>query len=163
MANITILDTGYPNNTNGGTQESTGNMANSGSAIELKSVEVDYERNSNNDNSPVPGKYSNSPLSFVSVNNPKLNIKGVLDRQSTADMDLITELDKLCTTKGIKLLYYNSTSDGYRDLTDSLGSTDTHHLLNLTKHFHGRIISFRITHSSSVTHLRYSLVYEVTG
>src|SRR3990167_4777867 len=117
MANLTILDTGYPSVTQSGTQESATNRANSGNAIELKAVEMVYSRGAGTDSNQAIGRYypefttsiSPSVVNFASVEVPKIVITGVLDRKTTADMDLVTELDKLITTKGVKLLYYNNT------------------------------------------------------
>jgi len=170
MANITILDTGYPNTVNNGDIESTSLRANSGTAIELKAVEMTFDRGAGLDNGPAIGKYYEADkvgiteTNFASVDNPKITISGVLKRSSTTDMDLIPELDKLVTTKGVKLLYYNSTTDGYRDLTDSLGKTDTYHLSSSsTKHLHIRVKAFSIRHTSDKLLLRYTLTCEVTG
>lgn len=163
MANITILDSGYPNIINSGTQESSSNMANGGTAIELKAVEVSYGIGSGIDNSPVVSKYSETELNFASTENAKMTITGLIDRKVTADMDLIPEFKKLVTTKGIKVLYYNSTTDGYRDLTDSLGSTDSYHLSNTTPHLHIRVRFFTIRHTGRGTILRYTLTCEETA
>lgn len=172
MANLTILDTGYPNTTNNGSQESATNRANSGSAITLQAVEISYDRGASVDNSPAIGRFYNdfgaglspAPLSLASVDAPKIRISGVLSRISSSDMDLIPQLDKLCTTRGIKLLYYNSTSDGYRDFTDSLGSTDSEHTSQLGSaipHLHVRFKTFTIRHTSDKLLLRFDLMCEV--
>lgn len=169
IANISILDTGYPNITNDGEQESTTNMANAGEEIELKSVEMNYDRSAGLDTGPSIGKYYSSTeiaqteINFASVDNPTIVINGVLNRTSSTDMDMIPELDKLVTTKGIKIVYYNSTTDGYRDLTDSIGSTDTYHLSNGTKHLHVRVKSFSIRHTTNTLLLRFTLTCEVTA
>lgn len=178
MANIVLLDTGYPNITDSGDQESTANRANSGSAINLKSVELNYSRGAGLDTGPTIARYYSdyttnlapTQVNFGSVENPKITISGVIDRTDTTDMDLIAQLDRLVTTKGIKLLYYNNTTDGYRDLTDSLGtdnSNDVHKTNNFsgtsTPHLHVRISSFQIRHTSGGSSLRYTLVCEVTA
>lgn len=169
MANLTVLDTGYPNTTNNGTQLSTANRANSGNAIELKAAEATFDASAGLDNTPIPAKYFDtdvnttaSQVTFASVENPKITISGVLKRNSETDMNLIPELYKLVTTKGIKVLYYNSTSDGYRDLTDSLGSTDSYHVTG-TKHLHIRVKNFSIRHTSDKMLLRYTLTCEIVG
>ena len=169
MANITILDTGYPNTVNNGDIELTTKRANAGSAIELKAVEMTYSRGAGLDVGPSIGKYytvnkyAQTEVNFASVENPKITISGVLRRNVTTDMDLIVELDKLVQTKGVKILYYNSTTDGYRDITDSIGQLDTYHLSNLTKHFHIWVKSFSIRHASDKMLLKYDLVCEVTA
>lgn len=172
ISSITIFDTGYPNTINDGTRESATNRANSGTAIVLQAVEASYERRAGYDNTPAIGRFYNdfttqlspAPLSFASVEAPKIRITGTLSRTVTADMDMIKELDKLCTTRGIKLLYYNSTTDGYRDLTDSLGDTDTYHtslLGSAIPHLHVRFNNFSIRHTSDKLLLRFELTCEV--
>ncbi len=169
MSEISVVDTGYPNIANTGTQLATSSRANSGNVITLKTAEIDYQRGTGFDNTPVPTKFSDVEVNFASTENPKGMITGVLKRDVTADMDLIAELDKLATTKGIKLLYYSSTTDGYRELTDSLGtgnSNDVHKTANFssvaTPHFHVRFTSFSIKQVPSGKLLRYQLSYEVT-
>ena len=90
-------------------------------------------------------------------------LNGVLNRTSTTDMNLMTSIRDLIATYGIKLLYYTSTIDGYRELTDSLGtanSNDWHKTVffsgTATPHLHVRVVSFNITQTTT-THLRYSL------
>ena len=168
MANISIIDTGRPNISYTG--EAASVVANSGTAIVLKAVEVNYDVGAGLDDTPVIGKYSESEVNFSSTENGKFTINGILRRDTTADMDLIPILKKLVTTKGIKLLYYNSTTDGYRDITDSLGtdySTDTHQSNNFsgtaTPHLHIRVKSFSIRHSTNTLLLRYTLTCIETG
>ena len=132
MSNISIIDTGYPNISNEGTQESTANRANSGSAITLKCNEISYERGVGTDSNTVLGRYysdfddgvAGNPVNHASNETPKINLSGVFDRKTAADMNLILELDKLCTTKGIKLIYYNDTCEFYKkhkkDISDLL-------------------------------------------
>ena len=165
MSNITILDTGYLNITNTGTAETAATgRANSGNAIELKAVEMSLSRGAGIDDTPILSDYfdTSSPqtgpiLNFASVEAMNITITGILDRRTSTDMDLIPHLDRLITTKGIKLLYYNSTTDGYRDITDSLGINDTQHLSNTTPHLHVRFKSFTIRHTSDKSFLRFTL------
>ena len=178
MSNISIIDTGYPNISNEGTQESTANRANSGSAITLKCNEISYERGVGTDSNTVLGRYysdfddgvAGNPVNHASNETPKITLSGVFDRKTAADMNLILELDKLCTTKGIKLIYYNDTTDGYRELTDSLGtgnSSDSHlasHFSSVaTPHLHVIFKNFRIRQVPNSTLLSYTLVCEVTA
>jgi len=164
MATIGIVDTGYPNITSIGTVAASADRANSGSVITFKCTKMRYTRDANLDNTNVPSKYSDMEVNYGSIENPIIEISGVLDRTITADMDLVSEFDELVTTKGIKCLYYNSTSDGYRDLTDSLGATDayTNHPAS-TPHLHGRIKSFTITQNPGSVHLPYTLMFQVTA
>lgn len=128
MATITILDTGYIDVDEGGTQETF--IANAGTAITLKTVDLSYSRGQTIDNSPIPGTKDTAELNPVSTTNPLITINGKLDRSSTADMLKIVMFDNLVRSKGIKLLYYNSTAadvsagggtDGWSNVISSLG------------------------------------------
>lgn len=159
MANLAIIDTGYLTiTTTSGTQAT---MANSGSAISLQSAELSYQGGGNVDDSPVINASSSGAaianLNFGSISNAKIIIQGMLNRKSTTDMDLMNDLNDLRKTVGIKLLYYTSTTDGYRDITDSIGSIDAYHLSGTTPHIHVRVTNFQIRHTSVSNLLRYTL------
>ena len=138
-------------------------MANSGNAINLKSVELTYSGTGNVDSSPIISSFSLSQSNFVSINNAKMQITGVIARDTTADMDLMDDLDNLRNTIGIKLLYYTSITDGYRDITDSIGATDATHLSGTIPHLHVRILNFTIKQTANSKILKYTLDLEVTG
>lgn len=166
MATITIIDTGYPNITSTGTVAGSSDRANSGSAITFKCTSMRYSRGANLDDSNVPSKYADMELNYGSVVNPTIEISGVLDRRVDADMNLISDFDLLVTTKGIKCLYYNSTTDGYRDLTDDLGSANendgyTNHPDE--PHLHGRVKSFTVTQTPKSSHCVYKLIFQLTS
>ena len=156
---ITIIDTGYLTiTTTTGTQAT---MANSGSAITLQSIDMTYQGGSNIDDAPVINVSSSGAgaavLNFGSISNAKITINGILKRTVAADMNLMDDLDDLRKTIGIKLLYYSSITDGYRDITDSIGSTDAYHLSGTTPHIHVRVINFTIRQTSESDILRYTL------
>lgn len=155
------MDTGYLTITTTSGIQAT--MSNSGNAINLKSAELSYSGTGNVDSSPIISSYSPSQSNFISINNAKLKLNGFLDRKVTADMDLMDDLDDLRKTLGIKLLYYTSITDGYRDITDSIGSTDATHLSGTTPHLHIRVLNFTVRHLAGSTLLRYTLDMEVTG
>ena len=100
---------------------------------------------------------------FGTVMAAKITIQGVLDGNDTSDMDTMTLLQQLTNTYGVKLLYYSDTTDGYRDITDSLGDefkNDVHQANNFsgtaTPHLHVRFTNFQITQTSN-SHLRFTL------
>lgn len=161
MANIAILDTGYIKNDASGTQANT--LANSGSVINLKSVNVTYQRAGNVDTSEIINTNTGPNAGFGSVTAAKITIQGVLDGNATADMNLMQSLNDLLTTYGVKLLYYTDTTDGYRDITDSLGDAnkdDVHKTNNFsgtpTPHLHVRVTNFQISQTAD-NYLRYTL------
>ena len=159
MAQITIIDTGYlKTTTTTGTQAT---MVNSGSAITLHTAELTYDGGANIDDTSVINAQSTGAteavLNFGSITNAKLILSGILRRTSTSEMDTMTLLNDLRKTLGIKLLYYSSTTDGYRDITDSIGSTDTYHLGGTIPHIHVRATGFRIVHTADSSILKYTI------
>lgn len=161
IANLAIIDTGYLTiTTTTGTQAT---RANSGSAINLKSTKINYSGGGNIDSSPIISSFSASQSNLISITNAKLKITGVMSRDNTTDMDLMDDLDDLRKTLGIKLLYYTSTTDGHRDITDSIGATDVQHLSGTTPHLHVRCTNFTTEQTGNSKILRYTLDLEVTG
>ena len=73
------------------------------------------------------------------------------------------ELDKSRKTLGIKLLYYGNIIDGYRDITDSIGTTDATHLSGTIPHFHVRVTNFQVRQKADSKLLKYTIECEVTG
>ena len=163
MATITIIDTGYPNVASAGTVATNANRANSGTAITFKCTSMRYTRGGNLDNSPVPSKYTNVEINYGSIENPILEVSGILSRKIDADMNLLSEFDAFVTTKGIKCIYYNDTTDGYRDLTDDLGSTDSYTNHPTEPHLHVRIKNFNVSQQPKSTFCQYKLICEVTS
>lgn len=148
--NIIIKDTGYPNITNTGSQDSV--LANSGNAITLKAVDITWNRGSGKDDSPSPGLYNEIVVNQSSIENPKINISGIIQSGSVA---ALPELDKLVTTKGVKLLY------GGTAFTENFGVADSTHPSE-GNHLHILARSVRVTQAGNSGVIRYSLVCEVT-
>lgn len=165
IANIAILDSGYlVTDSTAGTQAT---QANSGSAINLQSVEITFQAGGNVDTTPVINAAatgaSNAKLNFGSINPSKITIRGLAKRTVDADMNLLDDLRDLTKTIGIKLLYYTSSTDGYRDITDSLGATDAVHngggklLATGLPHIHMMAINFTVGQTNTSTILKYTL------
>ena len=126
MGTISIIDTGYIKSDKSGTQlDTTDNtlVVNNGTAITLKTASLKYSGGVSLDNNPQPGTYQNTELNFVSFDNEMIVIRGIVRRDVNSDMDILKYLNQMRKTKGIKLIYYTDKDDGYRDLTDSLGTT----------------------------------------
>jgi len=167
---IAIMDTGYLVTTTAeDSGETKATRANSGNAIVTKSTEVVFQGSGNIDNTPIINSNTNSTLNFGSISNAKLTISGMLDRKIDADMNLMAELNSLRKTLGIKLLYYTSATDGYRDITDSIGASDTTHngtgksLAASIPHLHIRVTNFTIRQTMQSNILRYTLEMEETA
>ncbi len=106
-------------------------IANSSDEITLKGVDISYGRGGNVDNAPVVATEDNAVLNPVSTTNPTIRITGIFDRTVTADMNKIILLDTMTRSKGIKLLYYNSTdadisegsaTDGWNNVISEIGA-----------------------------------------
>ena len=155
MANIAIIDTGYlDKDTSTGTQAT---MANSGSAINLKGIEITFQGGRNVDDSPIINSNSECSISMGSISNAKITVTGVMLRDNTSDMTLLAAIDDLRKTYGIKLLYYTDASDGYREITDSIGATDSVHLSGTIPHIHVQVTNVSITQTANSKLVRYTI------
>lgn len=162
MGQYAIIDTGYANTTNSGTQES---MANSGTAITFKGAKLTYARNVSLDNAPNPSRYENSELNYITQNNAQLVLTGVISRDEAAYETLIANLDTLCTSKGLKLLYYNDSTDGYKNIPSALGSA-THGSLQVDgtiKSLLVRVANFSIAEDGTKNLARYTITIQITN
>ena len=173
------MDTGFANVTETGTVESV--IANSGVSIELKHIQVVYNRGAKIDKSANPGVYtSNSVINHITNSNPTLVVQGVLyyppDNTYSTDIDLLDELDKMVTTKGIKILYYGSnTNDGsagqFRSIVRELGSISSNHtsstnhdpIAGTVRMIHIKVVGLDVTQSAAGSNVSYTLTCEVTG
>ena len=134
MANIAFKDTGYavkPSPINTTPEGSTFDQVNSGNEIVLQGVSVNCTIGSNPDNTNVPaltgsnGFFEGPEINTVSASADQFTITGLVDRSVSADMTQLGYLRQLIKSKGIKMFYYSSATDGYRDMTDTWGETTT--------------------------------------
>ena len=115
MSDIKIIDTGYLTATSvTGTQAT---RANSGTAITLRSVSMNWQRAANIDDSPIINTNSGPAIGMGSVGAVKITISGIIDRNTSASMVLLDDLEDLVETYGVKLLYYDATTDTTVGLT----------------------------------------------
>ncbi len=134
-ANIAILDTGFaikPSPINTTPSGSRFSRANSGDEMLLKGVTVSANISSNQDDTNIPSKTNSSTgfyegpiINKVSTSADVYTITGKADRRVSGDMDLLGQLRDAVKSKGIKMFYYSSTTDGFRDMTDIWGETTT--------------------------------------
>lgn len=135
MANISLRDTGFavkPNPINTTPSGTAFSKVNSGNEIVLKAVDVSCEISANVDNSNVPGQtnsttgfYEGPEINQVSCSADQFTVSGLCDRRVSGDMTQLGYLRQLCKSKGVKMFYYSSTTDGFRDMTDIWGETTT--------------------------------------
>jgi len=198
MANLIIIDTGYPNISRSGVQGGTINgvtstgsayLVNSGVRIPLMSVDCDWSRGKNSDDSAYPTFYDEAKINPSSVENPTITIKGIVRQKGTSlDKDndggsddeilTLTMLDQLCTTPNVLCLYYGpvrsgetyvEATDSYRGLIKSLGDRykadehSTHEVPSNVPHVHVIAKGFRATESSKTNVLNYTLTLQLTA
>lgn len=168
MANMAIIDTGYLKATSvSGTQAT---QANSGDAVTLKGAKLIYDSTANTDSSAITNSTQRPVIGYGSVSAPTLVFTGVLNKTDSDDMSAAAYLDQMQYTYGVKLLYYTDTTDGYREITDVLGTgnSDDVHKAGFfsgtsTPHLHVRVTGFRLEQDAkSPSHFRYTLTMEVT-
>lgn len=164
MGMINLKDTGYANIASDGLVESF--VVNDGTAVELYSVNLAYQRGTGVDNSPVPGLYEDSKLNFVSVSNPVITMRGILDRDKQTDIiHTLKYLDEMTTSKGVKCLYYDGSGDDWHDLLDGLGTKEssipTGHYTGT--HAHVKCTGFTANEGASSNLIRYTVTCEVTN
>lgn len=105
-------------------------MAKSGNEILLKGVNVTVDINANHDDTNIPAKTNNSTgfftppeINAVSISADVYILTGKADRREAGDMTILGNLRDAVKSKGVKMFYYSSTSDGFRDMTDIWGET----------------------------------------
>jgi len=167
MGSFKIKDTGYPNTVDNGTQYSGTNIVNSGTAIILKSASINYSTGNNTDNTANPSRFEASEVNVVSSENAKLLLKGVLDLTVAGDMTILKQLRDMSRTKGVKVIYYDSSDHGsvtYNSIISALGVTDsfTSHIAS-TNHLHVIVNSFSCDQSSTGSLISYNITMEETG
>jgi len=168
MANIALKDTGFVKVNKTG---SVSTKANSGSEFELKGVSVTYQLGSNFAVNPIPGQVSAiTEVNTGSTDNAAITIEGIFNQRTSSDMDKVRILREMVQTEGVKLFYYTDTTDGYRDLTDALGTTnqtDVHVGAEISPspfpHLHVRVTGFQITHEATSGFIRYRISMTETG
>ena len=161
-----LKDTGYANTAADGTQESE--IANSGSALPIYVDSLTWNRKTGTNSNPNPGVYEDTEINFVSISNPAIAVSGVLDSADSNYATQLAALDDMCVTKGLKLFYYSSTSDGYKPITAVKGSATFGSLQvdGTTKALLVRALSFNLTESNNNATKglrRYTLMLEVTN
>lgn len=107
MGYIKIIDTGYIDTNNSGSQFSSGNRANSGSAITLKTANFTPSLTRNLNRKADLKKGSTTDIHLGSLENMGFSLRCVLRTDSTTDMALIQHLLNLLITDGYKAMWYD--------------------------------------------------------
>lgn len=149
-----IFDTGYAkSNTTTGTQFT---RINSGGEIEIPATSMTYNASANSDEEATPtktsgGVYDISEINTTSVANRTITLRAVFKRSVTAQKNNLQYLLDLVASKGVKVFYYQSTTDGYNTTPNIWGSTDTDHSTTgsytsgTTPHLHVFVKEVRVT------------------
>jgi hypothetical protein len=115
MGYIKIIDTGYIDTNNSGTRLSSGNRANSGTAISLKAATFNPSITRNLNRKADLKKGSTTDVHLGSLENMSFSLRCVLRNDSTTDMALIQHLLNLVVTDGYKALWYDYTNATIED------------------------------------------------
>ena len=110
MGYIYIQDTGYIKPTNEGTQASSANMANAGTAVILKVAEFTPSLKRNISNNPELGLSVPSEVNLGSLENMKFSLTCKLDTNNVTDMGYVQDLLDMVASNGYKLMWYQYTS-----------------------------------------------------
>lgn len=166
IGQFAIIDTGYIKTDASGTQASE--ITNDGVPIILKTASIDYGAKGNTDSTEIINSNDAPVVGFSTISAGNIVITGIIENNDDVEMANIPLMNNLKKTYGIKLLYYNSVNDGYRDITDSLGdiNKDDIHKTNdfnsvSTPHLHIRVLDFRIKQATTNI-LRFTMVCKET-
>lgn len=146
LTSLHILDTGFLTVTGRNNQLTVSNRVNSGTALQLKGVNIDIGSSSSIDEGVTPAYYPSSILNhekraLVSINPTTVNITLSLNSDAVdnsnvwgiTDVSLLAPLLQLPHTKGFKAIYYpvdNTTTESLsrgrnKQIVYQLGATDT--------------------------------------
>ncbi len=136
----------------------------------MKGVEVTTDISSNIDNTNIPaqtngssGFFEGPEINVVSSSADSFVVTGIANRTISADMTKLSNLRDAVKSKGVKLFYYSSTTDGFRDVTDTWGvtttafSSDGGFTAGTTPVLFVRIHKMNIRHTPDSKLLRYTL------
>ena len=192
MANLILIDSGFPNITRGGTKTVTASLVNLGVRVPLSANIARWNRGLNSDDSPYPASYGLSTANPSSVDNPKITIKGIVNKNNnTFDRDdnggnhnhtlLLPLLDSMCSgtaAPNVKCLWYGKTTSGetYTEATDSyvglLKALGTANALDVhsgrevpasTPHLHVIVTEFDSDEEDNKGLIRYTIQMQVTS
>jgi len=125
-----IIDTGRTkSDATTGTQFT---RVNSGSEVTIPIKSIVLGGTLNSDETPTPGKtssglYSLSEVDTNSVNNPVLTVVAKYKNNVSGDITNLKNLYDMKFSKGVKIFFYQSTTDGTNTTPNIIGTTDTDH------------------------------------
>ncbi len=107
MGLIKIQDTGYIKPTNEGTQASSGNRANSGTAISLKVAEFVPSLKRNISSEPELASNIPAEVNQGSIENMQFQLTCKIKTSDATDMSNVQHLLDMLATNGYKLMWYD--------------------------------------------------------
>lgn len=111
------------------------------------------------------GFYDGPEINVVSCSADTYTVTGLAKRTVATDMTQLGYLRQMVKSKGVKMFYYSSTTDGYRDLTDTWGATTTAYATDSTGGFTSgttpvifvRVKRMSVRQTADSTILRYTI------
>ena len=128
-----LIDTGYTKKeTTSGTKFT---QINSGNEVIIPGKSITYSGTQNTDTQPTPaltssGSYTQAEIDTNSIANNTLTLTARYKRDNATQMTALKNVFNMKNTKGVKILYYQSTIDGYETIPNLFGTTDTDHTSN---------------------------------
>ncbi len=152
-----LIDTGYAKKgTSSGTKLT---VINSGNEVIVPVKSMVYTGGMNIDSMSVPGfvssgSYVQAEVDTNSITNNVLTLSARYKRDNATQMTQMKNVFEMKNTKGVKILYYMSTTDGYETIPNLLGGTDSDHsssggyVSNTTPHLHCFVKSVTINEAN---------------
>jgi len=110
-----IQDSGYIKPDNSGTQASVVNMANSGSAITLRTAEFIPQQKRNISSQPELSSNTPSEVNLGSLENMQFKLRCVLNTKTTDDINTVQHLLDSIRTNGYKIMWYDFADSAAED------------------------------------------------
>ena len=172
MGQIKIMDVGYILPTNEGKQATSGNRANSGAAIALKTAQFTPSLSRNIQSDPELSSNTPTRINLGSLENMQFELRCVLKTSDSTDMSYVPALLDLVCTNGYKLMWYDYSAAGednngqliYRIATNSkfghqltAGEMTAFSIGTAFYHLHVLFFDIQPVHSGSKSLIEYSL------
>jgi len=164
---LKIIDSGWLSSKRTGVQQADADRLNSGNAITLKAPSLSLRNKALLNSDAIPGSFADAPVNNNGYVNDVISIVLIVDKSTSSEYDLLADLNKMCKTKGVKLLYPSSLTDTEKSIVELLGSTSTNFNGNevgaSTPVLMGYAESVAINDDSSSSKFRVTIPFRVTG
>jgi len=172
MGQINIQDTGYIRPTNEGTQAASGNRANSGAVISLKTARFTPSLTRNVQDDPELSSNTPTIINLGSLENMQFELRCILNAKNDTDMGYAAVLLDMVLTNGYKVMWYDYSTVGednngqliYRVATNSKfghqftnGEKTAFTISDNFYHLHVLFTDMQIVHTGDASLMEYSL------